>query len=95
MNFKAVSNDPFKHYFYKRTQLADDMTASGSALDAYTLATASLEALAEIWFNPLILMLELVGHNHLKPDSSSHVIARSIGTWQSNLSDNYRLCSTN
>jgi hypothetical protein len=51
MTFNPVSNDPFEHYFYKRAQLADDMTASGFALDAYTLATASLDTLAEIWFN--------------------------------------------
>ena len=51
MNFTPVSNDPFEHYFYKRAQLADDMAASGSIIDANTLATASLDALAEIWFN--------------------------------------------
>lgn len=51
MIFTPVSNDPFEHYFYKRAQLADDMAASGSTVDAYTLATASLDALAEIWFN--------------------------------------------
>ena len=51
MTFTPVSNDPFEHYFYKRAQLADDMAASGSIVDAYTLATASLDALAEIWFN--------------------------------------------
>ena len=51
MTFTPVSNDPFEHYFYKRAQLADDMAASGSVIDAYTLATASLDALAEIWFN--------------------------------------------
>ena len=51
MTFTPVSNDPFEHYFYRRAQLADDMAASGSVVDAYTLATASLDALAEIWFN--------------------------------------------
>ncbi|OLP17150.1 hypothetical protein BST81_17520 [Leptolyngbya sp. 'hensonii'] len=51
MIFTPVSNDPFEHYFYKRAQLADDMADSGSTVDAYTLATASLDALAEIWFN--------------------------------------------
>ncbi len=49
MIFTPVSNDPFEHYFYKRAQLADDMATSGSVVDAYTLATASLDALAEIW----------------------------------------------
>lgn len=51
MTFTPVSSNPFEHYFYKRAQLADDMVASGSFIDAYTLATASLDALAEIWFN--------------------------------------------
>ncbi len=51
MTFTPVSNDPFEHYFYKRAQLADDMVASGSFIDAYTLAAASLDALAEIWFS--------------------------------------------
>lgn len=50
MNFMPASNDPFEYYFYKRAQMADDMVASDSFV-AYTLATASLDALAEIWFN--------------------------------------------
>jgi hypothetical protein len=43
--------DPFEGYFYKRADLADQIAASGSVIDAYTLATASLDALAEIWLN--------------------------------------------
>jgi hypothetical protein len=51
MTFTPVSNDPFEHYFYERAQLADDMVALGSSMGASTLATASLDALAEIWFH--------------------------------------------
>ena len=46
-----ISNDPFEHYFYRRAQLVDDMAASGSIVESYILATASLDAVAEIWFN--------------------------------------------
>ncbi|MGD2182892.1 hypothetical protein [Lusitaniella coriacea] len=51
MTFTPVSNDPFEHYFHKRAQRADDMTASGTILDANILATAALDALAKIWLN--------------------------------------------
>ncbi|PSB19669.1 hypothetical protein C7B65_10250 [Phormidesmis priestleyi ULC007] len=51
MNFKPVSSDSFEHYFYKRAQLADEMASSGHVVDAHTLATASLDALAGIWLH--------------------------------------------
>jgi hypothetical protein len=51
MTFTPVSNDPFEHYFYQRAQLADEMADSHCLPEAYTLATASLEALAQIWFH--------------------------------------------
>jgi hypothetical protein len=51
MKFAPVSTDPFEHYFYQRAELADTIAASGSIADAYMLATASLDALAEIWLN--------------------------------------------
>ena len=53
MTFIPVATDPFEDYFYKRAQMADDMASSGCVVDAYTLATASLDALAAIWFNDL------------------------------------------
>lgn len=51
MTFTLISNDPFEEYFYKRAELADQMANSGFVADAYTLATAYLDALAEIWLN--------------------------------------------
>ncbi|MEM1292487.1 MAG: hypothetical protein AAGH67_13540 [Cyanobacteria bacterium P01_H01_bin.162] len=45
------TNNPFEHYFYKRAQLADHLANSGCLIDAYTLATASLDAIAEIWMH--------------------------------------------
>lgn len=51
MNLHPVSSDPFEHYFYRRAQLADEMTSSGHVADSHTLATASLDALAEIWLH--------------------------------------------
>ncbi len=51
MTFNPVSSDPFEHYFYKRAQLADQMALAGHVNDSHTLATASLDALAEIWLH--------------------------------------------
>src|SRR4028118_1825356 len=51
MTFNPISSNPFEHYFYIRAQLADDMASSGHVADAHTLATASLDALAEIWLH--------------------------------------------
>lgn len=51
MIFIPTTTDPFEHYFYKQAQHADEMVASGSAPAAYTLATLSLDALAEIWLH--------------------------------------------
>jgi hypothetical protein len=51
MNFVPTSADPFESYFHNRAQLADAIVTSGSFIDAYILATASLDALAEIWFS--------------------------------------------
>ena len=51
MELSPKTNNPFEHNFYKRAQLADQMTVSGYINEAYTLATASLDALAEIWMN--------------------------------------------
>jgi hypothetical protein len=51
MMFISATTYPFEHYFYKQAQLADEIVASGSVSAAYTLATSSLDALAEIWLH--------------------------------------------
>src|SRR6476469_6004857 len=51
MTFYPTSSNPFEHYFYERAQLADEMADRGHVTDSYTLSTASLDALAEIWLN--------------------------------------------
>ena len=51
MTFNPVPSDPFENYFYKRAQLADEMTSKGYENDANTLAIASLDAMAEIWLH--------------------------------------------
>ncbi|MEQ9548641.1 MAG: hypothetical protein RIM23_03330 [Coleofasciculus sp. G3-WIS-01] len=52
MTFMPVLNDdPFERYFYRRAELANKMADQGFEVDAYTLATASLDALAEIWLH--------------------------------------------
>ncbi|TRV41633.1 MAG: hypothetical protein EWV53_19805 [Microcystis panniformis Mp_MB_F_20051200_S9] len=51
MTFNPVSSDPFGHYFYKRAELADEMILAGYVVEARILATAYLDALAEIWLH--------------------------------------------
>jgi hypothetical protein len=41
----------FERYFYERAQLADEMASTDHVVDAHTLATASLDALAMIWLH--------------------------------------------
>jgi hypothetical protein len=51
MTSNPASFDPFENYFCKRAQLADEMALAGHVTDAHTLATASLDALSEIWLH--------------------------------------------
>lgn len=51
MTFNPVSSDPFERYFYERAELADKMALAGHVVAARILATASLDALAEIWLH--------------------------------------------
>lgn len=51
MSCNPTSSDPFEYYFYERAQLADEMASTNHVVDAHTLATASLDALATIWLH--------------------------------------------
>jgi len=48
---KPAYDNLFEGYFHRRADLADRLTQEGAVLEASTIATASLDALATIWLH--------------------------------------------